>query len=90
MTATQLRVALGAKHDESYDEHYIKVEMPTFLAIFVKVLDGQREHQSALYDGCLLKTLADAVKREDSYQGRHERSHRLMNEGWKLGWKKPK
>lgn len=65
----------------------ITLKLDAELLRSVKVLAAKRGTSISAFAA---ETLADAVKREDSYQASMERSIARMNEGWKLGWKKPK
>jgi hypothetical protein len=53
----------------------------------VKVLAAKRGTSISAFAA---ETLAEAVKREHSYEESRRRAIALMKEGWNLGWKKPK
>ena len=65
----------------------ITLKLDADLLRSVKVLAAKRGTSISAFAA---ETLAEAVKREDSHQQAMKRSIALMNEGWKLGWKKPK
>ena len=65
----------------------ITLKLDTELLREVKVVAAKR---GTSVSALLAEKLADIVKQEDSYRESMKRSIALMNEGWKLGWKKPK
>ncbi len=65
----------------------ITLKLDTELLRSIKVVAAKRRTSvSAL----LSEKLADMVRQDDTYDESMKESIALMNEGWKLGWKKPK
>ena len=65
----------------------ITLKLDTELLRSVKVIAAKR---GTSINAFAAETLAQAVKREDSYEQSRQRAIALMKEGWSLGWKKPK
>lgn len=65
----------------------ITLKLDAELLRAVKVVAAKR---GTSVSALLAEELAHIVRQEDHYQESMKRSIALMNEGWKLGWKKPK
>lgn len=65
----------------------ITLKLDTDLLRAVKIVAAKRGTSISAFAA---ESLADAVKRDDSYEQSMKQSIALMNENWNLGWRKPK
>ena len=65
----------------------ITLKLDTELLRAVKVVAAKRGTSISAFAA---ESLADAVKRDDTYEESRKQAIALMKEGWNLGWKKPK
>ena len=65
----------------------ITLKLDTELLRAVKVVAAKR---GTSISALAAASLAEAVRRDDSYEQSMKQSIALMNESWNLGWKKPK
>lgn len=65
----------------------ITLKLDAELLRSIKVLAAKRGTSISAFAA---ETLAEAVKRDDSYEQSRRRAIALMKEGWSLGWRKPR
>jgi hypothetical protein len=78
---------MSKKTDITAKKTNITLKLNAELLKAVKVLAAQ---QGTSVSALLAAKLEEVVKKEDQYERAMKRSIARMNEGWNLGWKKPK